>query len=106
MAMVTRYTDEPIICKVLNMDVTGKNPHVTISQGKNKRRTYSDTDLTMEYDGTDTYIHFTIDQRATAVFDSGRPVEFQLNYLEDGLRRASDIVSGFMLKNILEEIWE
>ena len=105
-----RFTAPQIDLTVEGRDLSDFDVYVTIEQG-NKKITKSGADLYIETEThgqvTDTNISFLLSQEETALFAENRNAEIQVNWIDDeGLRKATEIQTITIKRNLLNEVIE
>lgn len=99
-----RYTTPAIPLLVEDKDLTGQDVYVSIEQGKIKL-TKTGTDLVMTVTEEGTQIIFTLSQTESAMFDYGKPVSIQVNFINSfGVRDATESKSISVMRNLLDEV--
>ena len=102
------YTTPTIHLIVEAVDLTGQDVYVTLEQGKTEL-TKSGTDLIIDTDThgqvTDTIIIFTLTQEESAMFNFGKSVSLQVNFINSaGARDATEIKTIPVMRNLLDEV--
>lgn len=102
-----RYTTPLLPLEVEGIDLTSDNDvYVTLAQGENRKITKSGVELTIAYEAqTDiSTIDFTLTQVESACFELGKPVDIQVNFInEAGRRDATNIVTIPVMRNLLNK---
>lgn len=101
---ITRYTTPPIGLLVKGFDITQKDVYVTVEQC-NTQVTLSGSQLTMTTteDG-DTEITFALTQEQAGSFSVKAPAEIQVNWMDGGTRKATEIAKVRVFNNLLDEV--
>lgn len=102
------YTTPTIPLTVEGVDLTGNDVYVSLEQGKTElTKTGADLVIETETQGqtTDTNITFTLTQTESAMFDFGKSVSIQVNYINSsGVRDATEIKTIRVMRNLLDEV--
>lgn len=98
--MIRRFTTPTQELVVPGVDLTGKNTLVTFKQGETILD-FTDEDLAIEYDGTDSTITLMLSEQETAQLDEG-VVAVQVNYGEGNERMATDVAYIKVGQNLAE----
>lgn len=61
---------------------------------------------TATYDGTDTTLTVPLTQLQTGGFKAGVYAQVQVNFMEDGVRKATEMASIVINENLLEEVMD
>lgn len=97
-----RFTTLIETLTIEGIDLTSANIYVTMQQGATKV-TYSDNELSAEYDGADTTISIHMTQEQTGSFSEGM-ISVQVNWMKDGERNATNICRFLVGGNLLDEV--
>ena len=97
-----RYTTPTITLTIEDALVSG-DVFVTFEQGRN-RLTIEDAEVTLG--NSDSTITLTLTQEQTAMFKTGFPISVQVNWIDGGVRTATDIATISALDNLLDEVIE
>lgn len=102
------YTTPTLTVRVKNIDLTDYDVVVTLSQ-RDAYRSHTNrvdiTDTTVELDGSDSLVAFSLTQAQSGVFKAGI-VNVQVNYGSDDARMASDIACIDVERNLLTDTVE
>ena len=98
------YTTPTLYARVKNIDFTiGYDAYVSLEQG-DVQLDKSGDDLTLELDGEDTLISFTLTQKESAAFDFGSKVYVQINIIDqNNVRAATGIKQIPVMRNLLDK---
>lgn len=103
------YTTPTIPLTVEGIDLTSYDLYVTLEQvGKKLTKSGNDLNVTTQTVGqkTNTKITFDLTQAESAMFNHRLGVDIQVNYIKDGVRKATDIKHISVMKNLLSEVIE
>lgn len=103
---ITRYTTPPIGLLVKGFDITQKDVYVTVEQC-DVQITLTGEQLTMTATETgDTQITFALSQEEAGSLSIKAPAEIQVNWMDDGTRKATQIAKVRVFENLLDEVIE
>lgn len=103
---ITRYTTPPIGLLVKGFDITQKDVYVTVEQG-DVEITLTGAQLTMiATEAGDTQITFALSQEEAGSLNIKAPAELQVNWMDDGTRKATQIAKVRVFDNLLDEVIE
>ena len=101
------YTTPTIDLTVKGIDLTPYDVYVTLEQ-VGKKLTKSGTDLEIETETvgqvTNTNISFELTQTESAMFSHKIGCDIQINYIKDGVRKATETKTIDVMKNLLNEV--
>ena len=104
------YTTPTISLTVEGVDLSGMDTYVSLEQGA-KELTKTGDALVIEpvvgEETTDTSIAFVLSQTESALFDFGKSVSIQVNWISSsGVRDATEIKTFPVMRNLLDEVIE
>lgn len=102
------YTTPTLSLTVEGVDLSGMDTYVSLEQGQ-KELTKTGENLTIEpivgEETTDTKIAFTLTQEESAMFNFGKSVSLQVNFINaSGVRDATEIKTIPVMRNLLDEV--
>ena len=100
---ITRFTTPPISLLVKGVDITAADVYVTIKQGTTEIN-LTDTDLTLTASGDDTQVEFSLTQAQAGSLDFGSYAGIQVNWIDSGVRYATEIANVKIYENLYDEV--
>lgn len=100
---ITRFTTPPISLLVKGVDITAADVYVTIKQ-YDREVNLTDTALTMTTSGDDTQITFSLTQAQAGALDIKAYASVQVNWIDAGVRYATEIANVKVLENLYDEV--
>lgn len=100
---ITRFTTPPITVLVKGQDITTYDVYLTLKQ-LDTEITLSGASLSMTATDDDTEITFSLTQEQAGQFSPKLPASIQVNWMDGGLRYATEMVKVRVFENLLDEV--
>ena len=98
------YTTPTLSLKVKGVDITSaSHVYVTLNNGTGSM-TKDENDITMTLSGSDTVIELSLTQDETRLFRPNTRASVEVNWIEDSVRSATEIVNIVVENNLLKEV--